>query len=203
LCWEEPENAKNKEQIARIAEVLLRDSQGNDSESTSGVRESELFEALQATLHAWQKTDLRFDLLLIRYRLLQLQVLNKVNLDSNNLAASGYQDETFSIAFPDEETSFGLSDGLSELTDGIRGAIAETLREILPEIEKSKVELEKFTEVPEVDKCKCEYCQIVPTIINPFEDKDLALNQFMEAKIFTKDSGVRFVKLAAAFEENS
>jgi hypothetical protein len=198
-----PENAKNKEQIARIAEVLLRDSQDNDFDVVSGVREKELVEALQATLHAWQKTDLRFDFLLIRYRLLQLQVLNKVNTDSNSLAISGYQDKSFNIAFPDEETTFSLSDGLSELTHGIRGAIAETLREILPDIEKSKIELEKFTEVPEADKCKCEYCQIVPTILSPFEDKDRELNEFMEANIFAKDAGVRFVKLVAASDEKS
>jgi hypothetical protein len=195
-----PVNVKNKEQMAKVSEILRRSELNSGSGIDSSMKVSELLSALTATLHAWQKTDLRFDLLSIKYRLLQLQVLNKVHLDTNTLMANNFCEENYGLTFADQYAESNILEGMSFTSEKISGLIEQAIGKVLSDIEKYKVDSSTFTEVESGDECECEYCLIVPTMLSPFNEEDAELNEFIKSEIFNPSKGVRFFKLKEELE---
>ena len=189
-----PINARNKVELSRISELIGKVNL-NQPEGDSSKRESELVEGLTGALHGWQKTDLRLQLLLFHYRLLQIQLLSKVHVDANTLAAENFKGDYFEVFFSDVNDKFQIYDELGDTTQRIHKINSETVDDISGDIEELLSKIQEYSDVPESERCTCVYCKIVPTFLSPFEEKDIKRNDFIESEIFGDQTGIQFLHL--------
>lgn len=188
-----PTNAKNKAEIFKVSELIDKVNLSEKNKSELSPREIEFRDALEVALHGWQKTDLRLELLLVQFRLLQTQILAKIHVDSNRIAADDYINENFEIIFKNTDYEFELHDKLSEITFEISKLTQETLEEIASHVEDLVTRIDKYSEIPEDEKCKCQYCKIVPTVLSPFEEKDTERIAFIQSRIFGEERDFKFL----------
>lgn len=203
-----PENVRSKEQIQRISEYLQE--KHKDKKSGARLDELEVQELLRVASHGWKKAELKFDYLFIQFRLLQIRMLSKIQVDANSLPTDFFLNHEF-----EEDLSvlakykylFGdnwvdISDEISLLSEESHKVFEESLVEINQDIAKLALETKQFKEISEQDNCQCDVCKLIPgAFMNPFMEEDIARNKFIESRVFDSDSGVRFIKLLPAKEQ--
>jgi hypothetical protein len=182
-----PENIKNFEQLQAIAIKLTRNSSQGSSNSAS---EAELFEALQTAMHGWKSSNRQWELLLVKYRILQAQILNKIHVDSSNIVGESKSGVFDSLSFGDAYDESCLMESVHDYIDSIFPVEDKMIQQVQEDVKNLT------TDNQVEDDCNCEFCKIAPNGLGPLFETDAINESFLQDKVFNRKSGVRFIKLS-------
>jgi hypothetical protein len=188
-----PENIKNSQQLKAISRHYLGLKSSVEGSQASA---AELLEALRAAMHGWRSASKQWELLLIKHRILQLQILNKLHIDANKFIAETEEGVFKYLSFKDVYCKLNSYDDIKTFTESIDGKENNLLKLIQDDVQ----ELSPQESVEET--CSCEFCKIAPHGLGPLYQIDADTESFLEENVFTRESGVRFVKLLPDAEEN-
>jgi len=187
-----PENLRTIEQINNI-ESLLKNIDLNQNSKSEML--SKFQDALTATLHAWRRTQLQLDTLLLHHRLLQGQIMSKILVDANSFKKELTNESLGHFEFNDVYTELELMGEIGRLSGNLNlytGPLVEQVQKQVEEILRTHEELGESTGQ---GKCSCDYCKIDLHGFGPFTEQDLEIEKFLEEEVFNRAFGVRFIKL--------
>jgi len=187
-----PENFRTTEQMAKIVSLLKNNEIPQDSNPEMLI---EMQNGLRTAFHAWRRTQLQLDTLLLRHRLLQAQIMSKITVDANSFKEDLTIESLGHFEFNDKSSELELMGEVVEFSENLglySGPLLEQVEKQVEEILNTHKELSKSTGE---GNCVCDYCKIDPHGFGPLYASDLAIEQFLEQEVFNRDFGVRFIKL--------
>jgi hypothetical protein len=187
-----PENFRTTEQMATIVSLLKNNEISQDSNPEMLI---EMQDGLRTAFHAWRRTQLQLDNLLLRHRLLQAQIMSKILVDANSFKEDLTIESLGHFEFNDKSSELELMREVGRLSGNLglySGPLLEQVEEQVEEILNTHEELSKS--IGE-GNCVCDYCKIDPHGFGPLYASDLEIEQFLEEEVFNRAFGVRFIKL--------
>ena len=187
-----PENFRTSTQITNILSLLKNTdiSQASNSEMLVQMQDG-----LRAAIHAWRRTQLQLDILLLHHRALQGQIMGKILVDANSFKEEVTNESLGHFEFNDKSTELELMDEIGRLSGNLKSytsPLVEQIQKQMEEILKTHEELSKSTGE---GNCVCDYCKIDLHGFGPFYDSDVEIKKFLEEEVFSRNFGVRFIKL--------
>lgn len=187
-----PENFRTTEQITNIVTLLKK---YDKSQAANPEMLTQMQDGLRTTFHAWRRTQLQLDALLLRHRLLQAQIMAKIRVDANSFKEDLNIESLGHFEFNDTSAEFELMDEVGKLSGNLGLYTAPLLEQIEKQVEEVLKAHEELSKSTGEGNCVCDYCKIDPHGFGPLYASDLEIEQFLEEEVFNRDFGVRFIKL--------
>ena len=187
-----PENFRTSKQITNIVSILKNTdiSQASNSEMLIQMQDG-----LRTAFHAWRRTQLQLDILLLHHRILQVRIMAKILVDANSFKEDLTIESLGHFEFNDKSSELELMNEVGELSGNLglySGPLLEQVEKQVEEILNTHEELSKSTGE---GNCVCDYCKVDLHGFGPFSDSDVEIEQFLEEEVFNRSFGVRFIKL--------
>ncbi len=186
------ENFRTTEQKTQIVSLLKNNEIPQESNPEMLTK---MQDGLRTSLHAWRRTQLQLDILLLHHRLLQAQIMAKIRVDANSFKEDLNIESLGHFEFNDKSAELELMREVGRLSGNLglySDPLLEQVEKQVEEILKTQEELSKTTGE---GNCVCDYCKIDLHGFGPFSDSDLEIEQFLEEEVFNRALGVRFIKL--------
>jgi hypothetical protein len=187
-----PENFRTTEQMAKIVSLFKNNKIPQDSSPEMLI---EMQDGLRTTFHAWQRTQLRLDYLLLHHRFLQVKIMAKILVDANSFSEEFSNESLGNFEFNDKSTEFELMDEIQQLSANLSLHTGPLVKQIERQVEEILEAHEKLSKSTGERYCVCDYCAIDPHGFGPFYQSDQEVKQFLEEEVFNRAFGVRFIKL--------
>ena len=187
-----PENFRTSKQITNIVSILKNTdiSQASNSEMLIQMQDG-----LRTAFHAWRRTQLQLEILLLHHRALQAQIMGKILVDANSFREDLTIESLGHFEFNDKSAELELMHEVGRLSGNLNlytSPLVEQIQKQVEEILKTQEELSKSTGE---GNCVCDYCKIDLHGFGPFSDSDVEIQQFLEEEVFNQAFGVRFIKV--------
>ena len=187
-----PENFRTTEQITNIVTLLKK---YDKSQAANPEMLPKLYDGLTTAFHAWQRTQLRLDNLLLQHRMLQAKVMAKILVDANSFKEDLNIESLGHFEFNDNYSELELMHEIGRLSGNLNLYTGPLIKQIEKQVEKILSRHEELSKSTGEGNCVCDYCKIDLQGFGPLYESDIEIEQFLEEEVFNRAFGVRFIKL--------